>query len=332
MKVLINCPAKFNLKSKNIESLGGIESLNICLAQALSKKKIDVTLSTICHKTFIKNTLKNIPISKIKKNPELYNFDTIISSNDASIFDYFKSAKKIFWQHNILQVEKAVRKNIFLGIILNNPIAVFVSNYLKDKSSKFFFFKKKIMIPNFLMYPFIDKSINYKRKPIFVWSVQRDRGIDKTINMWVNEIYPFNKSAKFHIYGIKNLPNKYNNKYLVSKNIIFKGRVNKKELKNIYNKALAMICLGYDETFCLNALEANSCGLPILTFGKTALNDYVKHKNNGLIVSDYDELSACISKILTQTDSTRNKFINNSIAKSNSYHINNIIKYWIKLI
>jgi len=332
MKVLINCPSKFDLKSKNINSLGGIESLSICLAKELSKKNINITLSTICHKTIIKNTIKNIPINEIKKNSALYNFDTIISSNDASIFNYFKSAKKIFWQHNILQIEKAIRKKQFINIILNNPIVVFVSSYLKNKSSKLFFFKKKIVIPNFLMLPFVDKKINYKRQPIFIWSVQRDRGLDKTINMWVNKVYPFNKSAKFHIYGIKKLSNKYKDKYLVSKNIIFKGRVSKKELKNIYNKALAMICLGYDETFCLNALEANSCGLPVLTFGKTAVKDFVKHNNNGLIVNNYEELSFSISKILTQTNSMRKKFINNSIAKSNSYHINNIIKYWVKLI
>ena len=332
MKILINCPSKFNLESKNINSLGGIESLNICLAKELSKKKINITLSTNCHKTIIKNAIKNVPISKIKKNPELYNFDTVISSNDASIFNYFKSSKKIFWQHNILQVEKAIRKKHFFDIILNNPIGVFVSSYLKNKSSNFFFFKKRMVIPNFLMFPFIYKKINYTRKPIFIWSVQRDRGLDKTINMWVNKIYPLNKNAKFYIYGIKNLPSNYKDKYLASKNIIFKGRVSKKELKNTYNKALAMICLGYDETFCLNALEANSCGLPILTFGKTALKDYVKHKNNGLIVNNYNELSSSILKILTQNSSMRNKFINNSIAKSNRYNINNIIKYWVKLI
>ena len=45
-----------------------------------------------------------------------------------------------------------------------------------------------------------------------------------------------------------------------------------------------MICLGYDETFCLNALEANSCGLPIITFAKTALKDYSIPNYNSIIV------------------------------------------------
>ena len=52
-----------------------------------------------------------------------------------------------------------------------------------------------------------------------------------------------------------------------------------------------MICLGYDETFCLNALEANSCGLPIITFAKTALRDYSIDNYNSLIAKNFNDLS-----------------------------------------
>ena len=61
-----------------------------------------------------------------------------------------------------------------------------------------------------------------------------------------------------------------------------------------------MICLGYDETFCLNALEANACGLPILTFCKTnnaypELYDYINKdfkemKINSLFNTDNSNL------------------------------------------
>ena len=52
-----------------------------------------------------------------------------------------------------------------------------------------------------------------------------------------------------------------------------------------------MICLGYDETFCLNALEANSCGLPVLTFGKSALNELILNNYNGFVVNNFKDLS-----------------------------------------
>ena len=47
-------------------------------------------------------------------------------------------------------------------------------------------------------------------------------------------------------------------------------------------------------------LEANACGLPIITFGKTALKNYVKHNYNGVIVNDYNELPFAMSKMMSQ--------------------------------
>ena len=33
------------------------------------------------------------------------------------------------------------------------------------------------------------------------------------------------------------------------------------------------------------ALEANACGLPVITFGKTALNEMITDKKNGFIIN-----------------------------------------------
>jgi len=332
MNILINCQSNFNLNSLKDNKLGGIESLNLMLAINIAKQGFNVTLGTKCKTKISKYKIKNIPINIIKNNPDMFHFDTIISSNDASIFNFFKESKKILWFHNVLQIEKAIRKKQFFPIIRSNPIAIFVSKYLKLKTSKLFFLKKKIIIPNFLLPTFINKKINYDRKPIFIWSVQRDKGLSEVINIWINNIFSINKTAKFHIYGINNLPNKYDYKYLLSKNIIFKGRVTKTTLKRDYNKATAMICLGYDETFCLNALEANACGLPILTLGETALKDYVKHTYNGFIVKNYTDLSNNILKLTVQKKNLHKKLISNSVAMSKKYHIELVLKNWLKIL
>ena len=39
MKILINCPSKFNISTQLNDKLGGIESLCLNLAKNLSKKK-----------------------------------------------------------------------------------------------------------------------------------------------------------------------------------------------------------------------------------------------------------------------------------------------------
>ena len=93
-----------------------------------------------------------------------------------------------------------------------------------------------------------------------------------------------------------------------------------------------MICLGYDETFCLNAIEANSCGLPVISFGKTALIDLVKNNYNGFIVKDFKGLSKKIMYLLKSNNKIKLKFTNNCITYSKKFSLNSIFYAWLKLI
>ena len=93
-----------------------------------------------------------------------------------------------------------------------------------------------------------------------------------------------------------------------------------------------MICLGYDETFCLNALEGNSCGLPIITFGKTALGDYVINNKNGFIINNYNDLSSAIIKMIQINKIKHKKLIRNSVVLSKDYLLNKIINNWLKIL
>ena len=331
MNILLSCPSKFSLVSKNLKKLGGIESLNIELAKTLSKENINVTLATDCKKTIIKNKITNIPINKLKTNSKNFSFDSIVSSNDTSLYSYFKKSKKILWLHNKLQIEKAIRKNNFFPINYHRPHVVFVSNYLSNFTSSFFLFKKRFVISNFLSNFFIVKKMNFDRKKIFVWSVQRDRGLSELIEIWINKIYQRDKSVKLYIFGVNNKISKSKNTFLKSKNIFFFGRVSKSKLKSTYLNSLAMICLGYDETFCLNALEANSCGLPIITFGKTALKDYSISNYNSIIAKNFNDLENKIFYLSSLNKRKKDALIKNSFNHSKKFRLNIISKLWIKL-
>ncbi len=332
MNILFHCPSKFSLNSKNINSLGGIETLNLELSKNLSLKGYNVYLSTICKKIIKKKKLINLPIKILKKNNKLYNFDYVISSNDPNIFDLFKTSKKILWLHNTLAIEKAIRKKKILSIFRNKITTVFVSDYLKTVTSKLYLFDKRIVIPNFLSYVFKKNKFNFKRNNNFVWSVQRDKGLKEILKIWINSIYPVNKNTKLFIFGIKKT--KFNNltNFYKKYNIFFFGRVKKEKLKKVYNQSLAMICLGFDETFCLNAIEANACGLPVITFGKTGLKELIKDNYNGLIVKDYKSLSLKIINLINKKDNIKKKFILNSISNSKKYSFNIIEKKWTNLL
>ena len=309
---LIYYNTKKNLNKKN---LGGIETLNINLFKVLKKHRIK------CH---ISNKITK-KIYKIKWN-------NIISSNDAKIFDKVNAQNNYLWLHNKLQVEKAIRKKQILSIIRNKISAVYNSKYLYDNTSKLYFFKKNLVIPNFLSKEFEDVSVNYNRKPFFVWSVQRNKGLDKVIDIWINDIYSKNKKFKLFIFGIsKSNLEKYNLKKLSNYNVYYKGRVNKQTLIGFYRKSLAMICLGYDETFCLNAIESFACGLPIITFGHTAVAE-ISNQQNSFKLSNYSDIAKLIIQIANMNLKSRKKLINNCIKFSRNYHLNLIINKWLKLI
>ena len=88
---------------------------------------------------------------------------------------------------------------------------------------------------------------------------------------------------------------------------------------------MGMICLGYDETFCINAIEAFSCGLPIITFGLTALKELINKKNSFKIFS-FNEFDKKILKILDMNKHQREHYINYCYNFSKRYQIKNGVK------
>ena len=236
MNILINCPSKLNIKSNGLKKIGGIESLNIALAKKLASINFNITFSTLSNSSFKIKRIINLPIKNIKFKKNNFKFDLIISSNDATIFNFFPKAKKILWLHNPLQIEKSFRKNQFFSLLKNRPKVVFVSSYLESITSKLYFFKERIVIPNFLLPEFSNQIINYKRKKIFVWSVQRNKGLYETIEIWIRKISPKYENAELHIFGSNSFVSNYDIRVLKSKNIFFKGRVSKRILKKTYNK------------------------------------------------------------------------------------------------
>ena len=216
MNILFYCPFNFDLKSKSLNHLGGIETLNLGLSRLLADKGHKIFLSTNCKKIIKRKNLINLPLDKVLTKNNKIKFDYIISSNDTKIFDFYKLTKKIYWMHNTLAIEKAIRKKKLLTLIRNKITAVFVSKYLKNVTSKIYLFNNKIVIPNFLSKEFNKVRINYKRKKIIIWSVQRKRGLQETLDMWIKSVYPTNKDAMFYIFGVNK--NNYSQKISFYKN------------------------------------------------------------------------------------------------------------------
>ena len=328
MNILFYCPFKFDIRKKNLTKLGGIENLNYELCNNLSKTKFKIYLATNCKKIIKVKRLTNIPINKLINKTNKFKFDIIVSSNDTEIFDYYKYSKKILWLHNTLSIEKALRKKRLYSIFKHKINAVFVSKYLESTTSKIYNFKSRIVIPNFLDKKFENLKLNIKRKPIIVWSVQRSLGLDETIKIWIKKIYLLNPSAELHIFAIK----KYKDEnFYKNYNIFFHGRVSKQTLIKYYSEATAMICLGYDETFCINIIEAFACGLPVITFGFTAVSELVNNKNS-FKMNNFNDFEKIIFNILNMKNFKRKDYINYCYEYSKRYHLKKILPLWKKII
>lgn len=307
MKILFYLKTIYDLKKKN--KIGGIEILNLELYNFL-KTKFKVSIS-----------------NKLNNRHKKILWDIIISSNYAQIFDIYKSKRNILWLHNKLQIEKAFRKKQLLSILKNKIDIVFVSKYLENLTSKLYFFNKRYIIPNFITNIFVKKKIKLHKnyKPIFVWTVQRDRGLKELIHIWEHEIIKKYPLAELHVFSVSGYSNKLNN-------IFFHGRVDRLTLIKYYEKAKAMICLGYDETFCLNAVESFSQGLPIISFGKTALTDIVINNINGHIANDFTDLKNLIFKYINLKGNKYEKLRLSSFNYSKKFYPNKIFNMWADLL
>jgi len=311
MKILINVNTKQNLKKHKF--LGGIEILNFHLFNHLKKN----------HKVVLSNT--------VNKNIKNKKWDIVISSNDSKIFNTINADRKILWLHNKLQIEKAFRKKQIFSLLSNNIEAIFVSKYLERKTSKLYNFKKRLVIPNFLPEIFNTQNKPQNRKKMIkkiVWSVQRDRGLTDLINIWKLKIIPLFPKAELHIFSINS------KKYIQHKknNIFFHGRVTREKLINFYRKSIGMVCLGYDETFCLNAIESMRMGLPVISLCETALREIIIHNRNGYAVNSMGNIDKSIIKLFSLSDIKLNRLSKSSITFSKQFSSQIIFKKWDKLI
>jgi len=331
MKLLFinNSLIDFNYKNQNKN--GGIELCNIELAKRLSLFGHDISLVSKIRKKQKKYNIVNFPFDYLKQRDFNNTYDVIISSNYSQVFKSEQKSIKVLWMHNELQIEKSLRKKEFLPIILNRPHVVFVSNYLKQLTSSFYPFKSKTIIPNGCSQLFINNKRNKKIKPIFIWTVKRDKGLSEIIDIWCRIIFKKVPNAQLHVHGL-NVPKKKNIIIYYDKfNIKFFGIVDRDFLANKYKYSTAMLHPGYDETFCISALEALASGLPVITFNRTALAERVINNVNGYIVATFEDMAGKAIN-LAADKSQLSKLSNNAIKSAKKFCWNNVALKWNKYL
>lgn len=113
--------------------------------------------------------------------------------------------------------------------------------------------------------------------------------------------------------------------------VIFKGNlgIEKKEL--ISKMAVGVVNpTAVTETFCISAIEINSCGVPVCTTGKRGLLDTVIDKKTGLFSDDYKGLAENIISLLK--DKEKNLSMSEAcIENAKKFTPEKIMPHWKKL-
>ena len=319
------------LNNKNINKNGGIEHCNFELTKRLSIFGHDVSLVSKIRKKQKKFNIVNLPFDYLDRNDFGNAYDFIIGSNYSRAFKFKKKSINVLWMHNELQIEKSLRKKQFLPIILHKPHVVFVSNYLKQLTSSFYPFKSKTIIPNGCSELFINNKRNKDIKPIFIWTVKRDKGLLEIIDIWCRIIFKKLPHAELHVHGL-NVPKEKNIIIDYDKfNIKFFGVVDRDFLASKYKYSTAMLHPGYDETFCISALEALASGLPIITFNRSALAERVINNVNGYIIKTFEDMAEK-AIYLSLNKYQLSKLSNNAIKCSKEFCWNNVALKWNKYL
>ena len=218
--------------------------------------------------------------------------DALISCNDARILQAGDFKTRVFWSHNPLAVEKAIRKKQFGPIWMHRPHAVFGSQDAVAALSPLLRFRSRNVIPLGVTALFESTATESPRGLDFAFVSQAQRGLPETCRVWREIVSPAAPDGSLHVFGSSAAQARITPEAAQAARILFHPRANKQELARFYETATALICIGAaDETFCLAAAEAQCAGLPVLTLGIGALCERVSHGVNGLRAASFEALA-----------------------------------------
>lgn len=228
--------------------------------------------------------------------------------------------------------KKYIKKVVRIGKKIDYLIPV--SNGL-TKDYKKYLGSKCINIPNCIDY--FPKEYNNEKDKIII-SVGRlspEKGFDDLVRIF-EKIYSNHKDWKLIIAG--DGPEKDKIEEIISNsncknNIKLLGFVQKKELYELYNKSSIYIMTSHEEAFPLVIMEAQSFGIPCVTFSTAYGATEMINNENGFVIEgrNAEKMISSVTKIIEKPE-FRKKLSDNSRRNSEKYTIENIAKIWLNFL
>ncbi len=319
------------------QPIGGIQSCTVNLAENFVKLGHDVD---VYNSVTEKREEYGVRWLKMPESIKL-KYDLVIVNNDASLFCKIKhdpSVRYVLWLHNPVRFLKTIKKGRWSAAFKYKPDGVFLSQYHKAACPPMVPFKTKHIIGHGIDDVFFDTPVPSlgddeaaPRLPLAVFISQAYRGLKETATFWAEHIAPYMREAEFHVFcgekGREACGERL--KRFEEANVIFRDPVPKSQLIAEMKQARLMLYPGHeDETFCLSAVEAMACGLPVITEGVGALKERVTHGEDGYILLDDQERRDIVMQIL-KDDRLFERLSENAVATAKKARWDERAQEWI---
>ena len=171
---------------------------------------------------------------------------------------------------------------------------------------------------------FNSKIAQKLRSIVFVGGLIKRKRVDEFL-----ELAKFYPQIKFNIIGHGAEKNDLEKN--ASSNVVFHGALSHTKINAIFQKSDLMFLSAKSEGFPKVILEAASAGIPSIVYNTYGASNWMKHKENGFIVSHYSEVKSIVNELLN--DSTLlQKTSKGSVKLAQKFDWKNIIKDWEKVI
>jgi len=147
------------------------------------------------------------------------------------------------------------------------------------------------VIPGIIDSVFIQKNLKNKYDVVGVFRICHHKGIDIFL-----QVVKENPKLRFCLVG-RFMPEEksmWSKEIAKLKNVDYFGYVSDEELVNLLNQSKVFLICSRKEGFCLGAVEAMACGLPVVSSDTNGLKEAVG--NYGIITKNYSE---AINRLLT---------------------------------
>jgi hypothetical protein len=215
-----------------------------------------------------------------------------VAVNDASLLPE-RPGLPVVWFHNEVGLWREARKCRLPALWRHWPVAVFAGSEQARRASRILPFRRRVTLAHGLPSRILQAPPADRPPPLqAVFLSQAYRGLKEVLILWRNTIESQAPSARLTAYvGEAEVPF-FRTLAGATASIRIVPRVANAAVPEILRGARVVLAPGHvSETFCLAAAEAIAMGVPVVTLGKAALKERVRHGETGFICTGWADMA-----------------------------------------